>query len=44
MDALTRGARKRKAIADANAEKVKAVDECDVLREALSVFEEHLGT
>ena len=38
------GARKRKAIADANAEKATAEKEHDELREALNNLEEQLGT
>ena len=38
------GARKRKAIAEANAEKQKVERERDELREALDILEAHLGT
>ena len=38
------GARERKSIADANAEKANAEKEHDELREALNIREEELGT
>ena len=40
----SQGARKRKAIADANAEKANAEKERDELREALNILEGQLGT
>ena len=40
----SQGARKRKAIADANAEKAKVETGHDELREALNVLEAQLGT
>ena len=40
----SQGARKRKAIADANAEKAKVENERDELREALNILEANLGT
>ena len=40
----SQGARKRKSIAEANAEKAKVEKERDELREALGVLEAHLGT
>ena len=40
----SQGARKRKAIADANAEKAKGEKGRDELREALGILEEQLGT
>ena len=40
----SQGARKRKAIADANAERQKVEKERDELREALDTIEAHLGT
>ena len=43
-DAHNQGARKRKAIADANAENVNAEKERDEFKEALDVLEEQLGT
>ena len=40
----SQGARKQKAIADANAEKAKVEKERDELREALNILEAQLGT
>ena len=40
----SQGARKRNAIAEANAEKAKVEKERDELREALDILEAHLGT
>ena len=40
----SQGARKRKAVAEANAEKAKVEKEHDELREALNILEAHLGT
>ena len=42
-DGRSQGARKRKAIAEANAEKAKVEKECDELREALNTLEDPLG-
>ena len=40
----SQGARKRKVIAEANAENAKVEKERDELREALDILESHLGT